>query len=59
MAKPILLLNYILELSKHLNVDPRSAVDIFFARMQEADPEFIASFDGLVETFIERNRRSR
>ena len=60
MAKQVVSLNYILELSKHLNTDPRSAVDPFYARMAKADPEYMESFEDEVQAFIGRiQKRAR
>lgn len=50
-------MQYILELSKQLDVDPRACVGCFFRRFENAEPEFKTSFDEELRAFKERIRK--
>lgn len=54
VAHQCICMQYILELSKQLEVDPRSCVSSFFIKVQEANPEYKASFDDELKAFQER-----
>jgi len=48
---------YLLELAKQLDVDPRSCISSFFTKIQIADPEYKKAFDDELVGFKERIRR--
>lgn len=50
-------MQYIFELASKLDVDPRSCVASFFARLPQADAEYKAQFDSEVESFRDRIRK--
>lgn len=50
-------MQYILELAKHLDYDPRACVDSFFSKIQVADVEYKKSFDDELKQFKERIKR--
>lgn len=50
-------MQYIFELASKLDVDPRSCVASFFARLPQADAEYKAQFDAEVESFRARIRK--
>ncbi|XP_003700853.1 cell division cycle protein 37 [Megachile rotundata] len=50
-------MQYILELSKQLDVDPRGCVGSFFSRIQHAEVEFKTAFDEELRAFKERIRK--
>lgn len=50
-------MQYIFELANKLEVDPRSCVASFFARLPQADAEYKGQFDSEVESFRERIRK--
>lgn len=50
-------MQYIFELASKLDVDPRSCVASFFARLPQADAEYRSQFDSEVESFRERIRK--
>ncbi|KAK9498739.1 hypothetical protein O3M35_003306 [Rhynocoris fuscipes] len=54
VAHQCICMQYILELSKQLDVDPRSCVGSFFVKIQDANPEYKASFDDELKAFQER-----
>lgn len=54
VAHQCICMQYILELSKQLDVDPRSCVTSFFTRIQVAELEYKKQFDSEVTGFIER-----
>lgn len=56
VAKQVTSMQYILELSKQLDVDPRSCVSSFFSRIQKADKEYIDAFNDELESFKQRIR---
>ena len=47
---------YLLELSKQLDVDPRSCISSFFTKIQVADNEYKKAFEDELEAFKERIR---
>ena len=54
ISKQAICLHYILELSKHMDIDPRGCVSAFFTRIQKADKEYMEAFDDEVKSFRER-----
>lgn len=54
VAHQCICMQYILELSKQLDVDPRSCINSFFTRIQVAELEYKKQFDSEVEGFIQR-----
>lgn len=50
-------MQYILELSKQLDVDPRGCVSSFFSRIQVADAEYKNAFDDELKCLRERIRK--
>lgn len=57
VAHQCICMQYILELSKHLGVDPRACVSSFFTRIQVADADYKKSFDDELISFRERIRK--
>ncbi|XP_055689084.1 hsp90 co-chaperone Cdc37 [Lutzomyia longipalpis] len=57
VAHQCICMQYILELSKQLDVDPRACVSMFFSRIQVADVEYKRQFEDEVESFKERIRK--
>ncbi|XP_067000608.1 hsp90 co-chaperone Cdc37 [Anabrus simplex] len=57
VAHQCICMQYILELSKQLNVDPRACVSSFFSRIQVAEPEYKNSFQDELNSFKERIRK--
>lgn len=57
IAKQVISLQYILELAKQLDRDPRSCVSSFFTRIQTAEKEYIAAFEDELSSFKERIRK--
>uniref|UniRef100_A0A6B2EC25 Hsp90 co-chaperone Cdc37 n=1 Tax=Phlebotomus kandelakii TaxID=1109342 RepID=A0A6B2EC25_9DIPT len=57
VAHQCICMQYILELSKQLDVDPRACVSMFFSRIQVADLEYKRQFEDEVESFKERIRK--
>lgn len=57
VAHQCICMQYILELSKQLDVDPRACVSSFFTRIQVAEPEYKNSFNDELESFKERIRK--
>lgn len=57
VAHQCICMQYILELSKQLKVDPRSCVSSFFTRIQFADEEYKKSFEDELNSFKERIRK--
>jgi cell division cycle protein 37 len=51
VAHQCICMQYILELSRQLDVDPRACVSSFFARIQVAEPEYKKQFENEVEAF--------
>lgn len=56
VAHQCICMQYILELSKQLDIDPRSCVTSFFSRIQIADVEYKTQFESEIESFKERIR---
>ncbi|XP_015511067.2 hsp90 co-chaperone Cdc37 [Neodiprion pinetum] len=57
VAHQCICMQYILELSKQLDVDPRACVGSFFSRIQIAEVEYKNSFDDELKSFKERIRK--
>uniref|UniRef100_A0A6P7FA55 Hsp90 co-chaperone Cdc37-like n=1 Tax=Diabrotica virgifera virgifera TaxID=50390 RepID=A0A6P7FA55_DIAVI len=57
VAHQIICMQYILELAKQLDCDPRACVDAFFAKIQVAEVEYKQSFDDELRQFKERIRK--
>ena len=54
VAKQVVSMQYILELAKQLNIDPRGCVSSFFARIDKADKEYKDAFEDELKSFKER-----
>jgi len=60
VAHQCICMQYILELSKQLDVDPRACVPSFFVKIQEAEGEYKAAFEDELRAFKERvSRRAK
>lgn len=57
VAHQCICMQYIFELASKLDVDPRSTVSSFFARLPQADAEYKAQFDNEVQQFRERIKK--
>uniref|UniRef100_A0A0K8TM07 Hsp90 co-chaperone Cdc37 n=1 Tax=Tabanus bromius TaxID=304241 RepID=A0A0K8TM07_TABBR len=57
VAHQCICMQYILELSKQLEVDPRACVNSFFTKIQDAVVEYKQQFDNDIESFIKRIER--
>ncbi|XP_050311799.1 hsp90 co-chaperone Cdc37 [Anthonomus grandis grandis] len=57
VAHQTICMQYILELAKQLDYDPRACVDAFFSKIQVAEVEYKKSFEDELEQFKERIRR--
>lgn len=57
VAHQTICMQYILELAKQLDYDPRACVDAFFAKIQVAEVEYKQSFDGELRQFKERIKK--
>lgn len=57
VAHQCICMQYILELSKSLSVDPRACISSFFKRIQIAEVEYKNSFDDELRGFKERIRK--
>ncbi|XP_012280320.1 hsp90 co-chaperone Cdc37 isoform X2 [Orussus abietinus] len=57
VAHQCICMQYIFELSKQLDVDPRACVGSFFSRIQIAEVEYKNSFDDELRSFKERIRK--
>lgn len=57
VAHQCICMQYILELSKQLEVDPRACVGSFFSRIQIAEVEYKNSFDDELRAFKDRIRK--
>ncbi|XP_054706411.1 hsp90 co-chaperone Cdc37-like [Uloborus diversus] len=51
VAHQCICMQFILELAKHLNVDPRSCISSFFSRIQMADTEYKEAFNSELDAF--------
>ena len=56
VSKQVISMQYILELAKQLDRDPRSCVPSFFTRIQTAEPEYLAAFEDELVSFKQRIR---
>lgn len=54
ISKQVISMQYILELAKQLDCDPRSCISTFFTKIQKADREYIDAFNSEVESFRAR-----
>lgn len=54
ISKQVISMQYILELAKQLDCDPRSCISTFFTKIQKADKEYIDAFNNELESFRER-----
>jgi len=54
IAKQVISMQYILELAKQLDRDPRSCISTFFTKIQMADQEYIDAFNNELEAFKQR-----
>lgn len=57
VAHQTICMQYILELAKQLDYDPRACVDAFFAKIQVAEVEYKQSFEDELTQFKERIRK--
>ncbi|XP_014252146.1 hsp90 co-chaperone Cdc37-like [Cimex lectularius] len=57
VAHQCICMQYILELAKQLDVDPRACVSSFFTKIQICDEDYKASFEDELASFIERVKR--
>lgn len=57
VAHQTICMQYILELSRQLDVDPRNCVSSFFTRIQICEPDYKAQFDSEIAGFKERIRK--
>jgi len=51
VAHQCICMQYILELAKQLDVDPRACVNSFFSKIQHCQPEYRAQFESEIEGF--------
>lgn len=56
VAHQCICIQYLLELSKQLDIDPRSCISSFFTKIQIADNEYKKAFEDELEAFKERIR---
>jgi len=54
VSKQVVSMQYILELAKQLDCDPRSCISAFFTRIQKADKEYMDAFDDELRSFKTR-----
>lgn len=57
VAHQCICVQYLLELAKQLEVDPRSCISSFFSKIQVADPEYKKAFDDELAAFKKRIRK--
>lgn len=57
VAHQVICMQYILELAKQLEYDPRACLDAFFTKIQVAEPEYKATFDEELNQFKERIKK--
>lgn len=57
VSHQVICMQYILELSKQLEIDPRGCVSMFFTRIQVFDCEYKMAFDDELEQFKQRIRK--
>lgn len=56
VAKQVVTMQYILELAKQLDCDPRACVAAFFTRIQKAEKEYMEAFEDELNSFKTRIR---
>lgn len=56
VAHQFICMQFIMELSKQLDIDPRGCVSSFFSRIQVAEPEYRKQFESEIAAFKERIR---
>lgn len=54
ISKQVISMQYILELAKQLDCDPRSCISTFFTKIQKADKEYINAFENELQSFRTR-----
>jgi cell division cycle protein 37 len=54
VSKQVVSMQYILELAKQLDCDPRSCISAFFTRIQKADKEYMDAFEDELSSFKSR-----
>lgn len=54
VAHQCICMQYVLELGKQLEIDPRACVSSFFTKIQNCQPDYKASFDDEIKGFKER-----
>merc|ERR1719158_2020277 len=57
VAHQCICIQYLLELARQLDVDPRSCISSFFTKIQLADPEYKQAFEDELVAFKDRIRR--
>lgn len=57
VAHQTICMQYILELAKQLDYDPRACLDAFFKKIQVAEPEYKASFEDELKQFKVRIKK--
>merc|ERR1712243_189263 len=57
VAHQCICIQYLLELARHLDVDPRSCISSFFTKIQVAEPEYKKAFQDELEAFKKRIRK--
>lgn len=57
VAHQTICMQYILELAKQLDYDPRACLDAFFSKIQIAEPEYKASFEDELRQFKARIKK--
>ncbi|KAM7355446.1 cell division cycle protein 37 [Cochliomyia hominivorax] len=57
VAHQCICMQYILELAKQLDVDPRACVGSFFSKIQNCVPEYRQQFESEIDAFKERIRK--
>jgi len=56
VSKQVVTMQYILELAKQLDCDPRACVAAFFTRIQKAEKEYMEAFEDELKSFKHRIR---
>ncbi len=57
VAHQCIAMQYLLELAKQLDLDPRACISSFFTKIQLADPEYKKAFEDELAAFKERIRK--
>jgi len=57
VAHQCICMQFMLELAKQLDIDPRACIGSFFSRIQKADAEYRKGFEDELQAFQERIRR--